>query len=98
AEGPLFPGRKRNPSRGVGRGRIFELMRQYCSAAGVSVSKAHPHVLKHSAVSHLLGDRRESIIDTQRHVGHASISSTMRYLHLGSSFEEARIRRLSDWK
>jgi integrase len=87
-EGPLFPSRNRQP---ISRSRIFALMRQYCAAAGIPLSKAHPHCLKHSCVSHLLGDQRESIIDTQRHVGHASIQSTMRYLHLGSPFDDARI-------
>ncbi len=94
-EGPLFPSRKRKP---ISRSRIFALMRQYCAAAGIPLSKAHPHVLKHSTVTHLLGDQRESIIDAQRHVGHASIQSTMRYLHLGSPFDDARIRRLEKWK
>jgi integrase len=93
--GPLFLSRNRNP---ISRGRIFSLMRQYCAAAGIAISKAHPHTLKHSTVTHLLADQHESIVDVQRHVGHASIASTMRYVNLGSPFDDARIRRLANWK
>lgn len=94
-EGPLFPSRQKSP---ISRIRIFGLMRRYCAEAGIPLAKAHPHTLKHSTVTHLLADKRESIIDVQRHVGHAAVSSTMRYVNLGSPFDEARIRRLAEWR
>jgi integrase len=95
APGPLF--RSRQGCRGVSRARVFGLFRQYAAAACLPMEKRHPHILKHSAVTHLL-EMGESIIDTQRHAGHSSIGSTMRYVNLGSGFEAARAKRLADWR
>jgi integrase len=92
--GPLFPSRQRRP---ISRGRIFSLFRKYATAAKLPPEKRFPHVLKHSAISHLL-EMGEDIIDTQRHAGHASIGSTMRYVHLGNPFDMARAQRLARWK
>jgi len=78
--GPLFPSRQRRP---ISRGRVFSLFRKYASAANLPPEKRFPHILKHSAISHLL-EMGEDIIHTQRHAGHASIGSTMRYVHLGN--------------
>jgi integrase len=94
AEGPLFVSRQRH---GLSRGRVFSLFRKYASIANLPAEKRHPHVLKHSAVTHLL-ERGETIIDTQRQVGHTSVTSTMRYVNLGSPFDQARARRLAAWK
>jgi integrase len=94
APGPLFRSRQ---GRGVSRARVFGLFRQYAAAARLPAEKCHPHVLKHSAVTHLL-ELGESIIDVQRHAGHSSIGSTMRYVNLGSGFEAARAKRLADWR
>jgi site-specific recombinase XerD len=92
--GPLFPSRQRRP---LSRGRVFSLFREYASAANLPAEKRFPHVLKHSAVSHLL-EMGEDLIDTQRAVGHASVASTMRYVHLGNPFDMARAQRLATWK
>jgi site-specific recombinase XerD len=95
-EGPLFPSRQRGP---ISRFRVFQLMRRYCAAAGIPREKWHPHTLKHSTAIHLLSDKREGLVDVQRHLGHRDIKSTMRYLEtLDSEFNEARIRRLATWK
>ena len=95
-EGPLFPSRQRGP---ISRFRIFALMRRYCAAAGIPAEKAHPHALKHSTAIHLLSDKRESLVDVQRHLGHRDIKSTMVYLGaLDDAFNEARARRLATWR
>jgi integrase len=95
-QGVLFPSRQRGP---ISRFRIFQLMRRYCAAAGIPREKWHPHTLKHSAAIHLLADRREGLVDVQRHLGHRDIKSTMRYLEaLDDGFNEARARRLATWK
>jgi integrase/recombinase XerD len=94
--GPLFPSRQRGP---ISRFRIFALMRRYCAAAGISKEKSHPHALKHSTAIHLLADKREGLVDVQRHLGHRDVKSTMRYLEtLDNEFNEARIRRLATWR
>jgi integrase len=94
APGPLFRSRQ---GRGISRARVFGLFRQYAAAARLPAEKCHPHILKHSAVTHLL-EMGESIIDAQRHAGHSSVGSTMRYVNLGSPFDQARARRLADWR
>ena len=94
-EGPLFPSRQRGR---ITRGRIFQLMRQYCAAAGIPLEKAHPHALKHTCCTHLLSDKRESIVDVQRHVGHASIKNTMIYADLTGEANAARAKRLREWR
>lgn len=94
-EGPLFPSRQRGR---ITRCRIYQLMRRYCLAAGIPAEKAHPHSLKHTCCTHLLSDQRESIVDVQKHVGHASIKNTMIYADLTSEANEARAKRLREWK
>jgi integrase/recombinase XerD len=94
-EGPMFPSRQRGR---ITRCRIFQLMRQYCAAAGIPAEKAHPHSLKHTCCTHLLSDKRESIVDVQKHVGHASIKNTMIYADLTGEANEARAKRLREWR
>ena len=99
APGPLFrPGVKAGIAKASrARSVLLGLFRQYAAAARLPAEKCHPHILKHSCVTHLL-EMGESIIDTQRHAGHTSIGSTMRYVNLGSPFDQARARRLADWR
>lgn len=94
-EGPLFPSRQRGR---ITRCRIYQLMRRYCSIAGIPKEKSHPHCLKHTCCTHMLSDRKESIVDVQRHVGHANIANTMIYANLTGEANEARAKRLRDWR
>jgi integrase len=93
--GTLFPSRLGTP---ISRGRIFDLMRQYCAVAQIPLEKAHPHCLKHTCCTHLISDQRESIMDVRAHVGHVNIRSTMVYAELTNEANEARAKRLRDWK
>ena len=94
--GPLFPSRQKSA---ISRFRIFQLMRRYCEIAGIPPEKRHPHALRHSTAIHLLSDKREGLVDVQKHLGHSDIKSTMVYLRgLDDAFNEARIRRLATWK
>jgi integrase len=94
-EGPLFPSRQKGR---ITRQRIFQLMRSYCAAAKIPREKSHPHVLKHTCCTHLLSDKRESIVDVQTHVGHVQIANTMVYAKLTGEANEARAKRLREWK
>ena len=93
--GTLFPSRKGGP---VSRGRIFDMMREYCRMAQIPLEKAHPHSLKHTCCTHLISDQRESIMDVRKHVGHVNIRSTMVYAELMSEADEQRAQRLRGWK
>jgi integrase len=94
-EGPLFPSRQGGR---ITRCRIWQLMKKYCAAAGIPAEKSHPHCLKHTCATHLISEKKESIIDVQKHLGHAQISNTMIYAQLTDEANEARAKRLREWR
>jgi integrase len=93
--GCLFPSRLGTP---INRRTLFDLMRQYCELAQIPLEKAHPHCLKHTCCTHLISDQHESIMDVKHHVGHVNIRSTMIYADLTTEANEARAKRLREWK
>ena len=94
-EGPLFPSREGGR---ITRCRIWQLMQKYGEFAGLPPEKRFPHCLKHTCATHLISQQKESIMDVQKHLGHAAIASTMVYANLTSEANEARAKRLRDWK
>jgi type 1 fimbriae regulatory protein FimB len=74
----LFPSEKGGALLPTSFTAIFH---KYAEVAGLPPNKRHPHALKHSVVSHLLNNGME-IAFVKEYVGHASISSTMRYAHI----------------
>lgn len=76
-EEPLFVNLRggRLTSRSVGR-----LIKKYTRASGI-VRKVSPHSLRHSFATHLL-DAGADIREIQEMLGHASLSTTQRYIHL----------------
>jgi site-specific recombinase XerD len=95
APGAMFLSQKKSP---ISRQRLDELMKEYCTLAGIPREKAHFHSLKHSCGTILLSDRKESIVDVQRHLGHADIRSTMIYAQLTEQANEERANRLRNWR
>jgi site-specific recombinase XerD len=90
--GPLFPS---NRGSGISRFMVFRLFARYAEAANIPVTKRHPHVLKHSIASHLVGKNVE-VLKIQRWLGHKSINSTLVYAHLGQSEQDELARSLYD--
>ncbi|OGP79259.1 MAG: tyrosine recombinase XerC [Deltaproteobacteria bacterium RBG_16_49_23] len=76
-EGALFINLRggRLTSRSVGR-----LIKQYTRSSGI-VRRVSPHSLRHSFATHLL-DAGADIREIQEMLGHASLSTTQRYIHL----------------
>jgi integrase/recombinase XerC len=76
-EEPLFINLRggRLTSRSVGR-----LIKKYTRTSGI-VRKVSPHSLRHSFATHLL-DAGADIREIQEMLGHASLSTTQRYIHL----------------
>jgi len=76
-EEPLFINSKggRLTSRTVGR-----LIKKYTKSSGI-FRKVSPHSLRHSFATHLL-DAGADIREIQEMLGHASLSTTQRYIHL----------------
>jgi len=61
------------------RTQFFRNFQKVAEAAGLSVEKRHPHVLKHSLASHLVAGNANLALVRQA-LGHRSISSTMQYI------------------
>ena len=93
--GTLFPSRQGTP---ISRKTLFDLMRKYCDRAQIPLEKAHPHCLKHTCCTHLVSHEKESIMDVRNHVGHVDIKSTMVYSELMDEANEARAKRLREWR
>ena len=58
---------------------LAQLFQTLAEEAGIPEDKRHPHVLKHSIASHLIGENVNLAI-VQQKLGHRSISSTMVYV------------------
>lgn len=95
APGPIFTSRNHRP---ISRRRLDELMKRYCRLAGIPAEKAHFHALKHTCGTLLLSEQHESIVDVQKHLGHADIRNTMIYAQLTDEANRDRAERLRDWR
>ena len=76
-EEPLFVNSRggRLTARSVGR-----LIKKYTKSSGI-FRKVSPHSLRHTFATHLL-DAGADIREIQEMLGHASLSTTQRYIHL----------------
>lgn len=68
--------------RPIERVRVWQLVKQYAAAAGLS--KVHPHVLRHSFATHLLSGGADLRV-VQELLGHADITTTQIYTHVDQS-------------
>lgn len=77
----LFPGRK--PGCPISRETVFETCRKAARQAGIS-KPVHPHSLRHAFATHLLEDGVNLLV-IQTLLGHRSLRTTARYLHVADS-------------
>ncbi len=76
----LFPGGKRH----LTRVRLFQIVRQIASPAGISPERISPHVLRHAFATHLLSGGADLRV-LQSLLGHADIATTQIYTHVDSA-------------
>lgn len=72
----LFPGR-RGP---ISTRHVYRVCVDAGEAAGIR-KNTHPHCLRHSIATHKL-ERGDNILEIQAFLGHSSLSTTAKYLHL----------------
>jgi integrase/recombinase XerD len=73
--------------RGMNRQELWNIMRRKGAKAGISKTRLHPHVLRHSFATHL--QRRGMDLRTlQEILGHSSIATTEKYAHLDTELRD----------
>lgn len=77
----FFPGGK--PNRPISQKAIFLACRKAARTAGIA-KPVHPHSLRHAFATHLLEDGANLLV-IQTLLGHRSLKTTARYLHLAAS-------------
>lgn len=82
-DGSVFLFTSRKGSR-MSRQQVYRLFRHCAELAGIEDGRVNPHVLKHSYASHLLRNGAD-LAFVQKALGHAHISSTVRYTHVSTS-------------
>jgi site-specific recombinase XerD len=80
ADGSVFLFTSRQGSR-LTRQQVYNLFRKAAELANVGAGRVNPHILKHSYASHLLRSGAD-LAYVQVALGHAHISSTVRYTHV----------------
>ncbi len=91
-DGSVFLFTSRKGSR-MSRQQVYRLFRNCAELAGIEEGRLNPHVLKHSYASHLLRNGAD-LAFVQKALGHAHISSTVRYTHVTTSEAQSVSNRI----
>ena len=86
----LFTSRKGSRLR---RQQVYRLFRHCVELAGIDVDRKGSHLLKHSYASHLLRNGAD-LAFVQKSLGHAHISSTVRYTHVTTNEAQSVSNRI----
>jgi site-specific recombinase XerD len=88
ADGSVFLFTSRQGSR-MSRQQFYNLFRKIAELAGLGEGRVNPHILKHSYASHMIR-AGVNLAFVQKAMGHAHISSTVRYTHVSVSEAQAK--------
>jgi len=64
----------------ISRGRVYAMIKKYGQLAGIR-KKVTPHVLRHTLATNMIA-HGASVIEVKQQLGHKSMESTLRYVHL----------------
>lgn len=78
---PLFTSVR---GRRLSRQAVFNIVREAAAVSGVRTEKVSPHVLRHSAATHMV-ERGADLRTVQELLGHATISTTQVYTRVSST-------------
>lgn len=70
--------------RRLSRQGVFEIVRKHAMRAGIEPEKVSPHVLRHSAATHMV-EAGADLRSVQELLGHATISTTQVYTRVSSA-------------
>jgi site-specific recombinase XerD len=87
-DGSCFLFTSRQGSR-MSRQQFYNLFRKIAELAGLGEGRVNPHILKHSYASHMIRAGVD-LTYVQKAMGHAHISSTVRYTHVTVSEAQAK--------
>jgi integrase/recombinase XerD len=70
--------------RRISRQAVFDIVREAANKAGIKPDKVSPHVLRHSAATHMV-ERGADLRTVQELLGHATISTTQIYTRVSAA-------------
>jgi site-specific recombinase XerD len=93
-DGSCFLFTSRQGSR-MSRQQFYNLFRKIAELSGLGEGRVNPHILKHSYASHMIRAGID-LAHVQVAMGHAHISSTVRYTHFTVSEAQAKSNTVID--